>query len=143
MNNMTTENAYAIILHNPKNFNSLPKELKSDKEFIKRCLKVANFTTNLQCISEELKHDKQFVREVVEIKHLALLYMGKEFHSQKEYILLAVEQDPFIFEMLDEEFHVYKNNLDKLRDDVKIEKLKDKLEIRLEPVNRLSKIKKI
>ena len=140
---MTPENAYALILHDTKSFNSLPNEFKNDKDFIKKCLNIANFTTNLQYISEDLKHDKQFVREVVEIKNLALLYMGKEFHSQKEYILLAVEQDQFIFEMLDEEFHVYKNNLDKLRDDVKIEKLKDKLEIRLESISRASKTKKI
>lgn len=140
---MTPENAYAIILHDTKNFNSLPDEFKSDKKFIKKCLKIASFPTNLQYIAEDLKHDKQFVREIVEIKHLALLYMGIEFHSQKEYILLAVEQDQFIFEMLDKEFHVYKNNLDKLRDDVKIEKLKEKLEIILEPINRFSKMKKI
>lgn len=143
MTDITKEQAYAMILHDTKIFKNLPKEYKQDKEFIKKCLNLPNFPTNLQYITEELKHDELFVKECVEIKHIALLYMGKEFHSNKEYILLAVEQDPFLFDMLDEEFHIYKNNLEQLRSDVEREKLKDKLDNDLMPAKNLSKTKKI
>jgi Domain of unknown function (DUF4116) len=143
MNTMTHEAAYAMILHDTKTFKFLPEEFRSDKEFIKKCLKLANFPTNLKLIAEHLKHDEEFVKELIQIKGLAFSYMGEEFHTKKEFILLAVEKEPFIFEVLDKEFQVYKNNLDLLRDEVNIEKLRDKLEISLEPVGKVFKTKKI
>lgn len=143
MKKINIDKAYEFVLEDLKNFKLLPDEFKNNKKFIKKCLRLNSFFVNLKYISEDLKSDPIFVKELIEIKPLSLFYMNKEFQESKDYMLIAATKDMFVIELADGKFKDYENNLDKLREEVAIEKFQKKLEKSLDVKEKKIKLKKI